>query len=170
MKRVDIFALARDAGRVVGRLRVDDLARLSQSVRETVGEIDFEFIATQDRLGRPLGRLELNGSLSLTCELCEAALAYPLHEVRTYRFARSEREVQCEPIDPGESSELLLGAVRFDVHELVEDEAILAIPISPRHTSCQAAIEAKVAMSEAESPAADTRPFSVLAQFKSRRH
>jgi uncharacterized protein len=170
MKRVDIFALARDAGRVVGRVHVSDLARLSQSVREPVGTIDFELGATQDRLGRPLGQLVLSGALSLTCDLCEAALEHSLHETCTYRFARSERELHGEPIDPEESSELLLGSVRFDVHELVEDEAILAIPISPRHASCQAAVEAKVAMADAEAPAADTRPFSVLAQLKTRRH
>jgi uncharacterized protein len=41
------------------------------------------------------------------------------------------------PIDDA-PDEPLLGSRRFDVAALVEEQAILALPISPRHAACTA--------------------------------
>jgi uncharacterized protein len=63
--------------------------------------------------------------------------------------------------------EPLLGSERFDLYELLEDEAILALPISPRHADCAAPALATpdMGLDADDKP----HPFAALAQLKSRR-
>lgn len=163
---VDVFELARTQATVRGRLALAGLTRLLASLGGSVGELEYTLQGQVDDRGRPAARLRLRGTVQLVCDRCGGALPFDIDGDSQYYFVRSEQELGRIPVDDS-LDEPLLGSTRFDLHELIEDEAILALPISPRHASCQpqAELPAVAAEGNPERP----HPFAALAQLKSRR-
>ncbi len=162
------MAMSRRRERIAGELRLASAPRLAALLRDAAGSLLFEFEASFDAQGRPGATLTVRGTLPLTCDLCAAPLAQRLDEHRRYFFVASEQQAGAVPIDPDEAAEPLAAGHALDLVALVEDEAILAVPISPRHPQCQARIA--VAATPAEPPAEGGSPFAALAQLRPRRH
>jgi uncharacterized protein len=161
MKRtVDVFELARDAGRVEGQLEAAELPRLSDLLAPPMGSIHFDFEGRIDDKGRSAADLRLEGSLGLKCDRCGTRLEWPLDESSGFFFVDDERELTALPIT-AEGDEPLLGSRQFDLQDLVEEQTILALPISPRHPSCETA-----APGAEEPEQAASRPFAALAALK----
>lgn len=163
---IDVFELARTAGRVEGLLPVAQMARLTPSLVRTEGELAFEMRGYLDPRGRPAAALSFRGAPLMTCDRCGAPVTCQLAGSARFYFVRSEQELARIPVDESED-EPLLGSERFDLYELLEDEAILALPISPRHADCSLPAQAApdTGMDAADRP----HPFASLAQLKSRR-
>ncbi len=62
-------------------------------------------------------------------------LALRLAERREFYFVATEADLAAIAIDDA-PEEALLGSTHFDLAGLIEDEAILQLPISPRHARC----------------------------------
>ena len=132
---IDIFELARTSGAVEGQLPLG-AERLRASLRLASGAIDFRLQGRMDEFGRPSVRLSIRGDLPLTCDRCAGPLDLHVEHESTFYFVHDESELAALPVSADEESEPLLGSDRFDVTALVEDEAILCIPVSPRHDAC----------------------------------
>ena len=159
---VDVFELARIRGAVGGSFPLASAARLAPMLANAAGDLTYRFEAAPDELGRPAATLNVEGDLELVCDGCGKALAFPVRVSASFWFVRTEAELNREPIAE-EGPEPLLGGRCFSVAELVEDEVILALPISPRHAECGAGI------GQEQEPAADRqRPFAGLSALKSR--
>lgn len=171
---LDVFEAARRQRVVEGRLPLAALARLRPSLAAAEGALEFRYDGGADARGRPVGRLSFAGTVALVCDRCGGPLATALAGDARYYFVRSEAELARIPVDEAEE-EPLLGSARFDLYALVEDEAILALPISPRHADCRppyaAGDEAPAApggSGEADGEAPRRRPFAALARLKPR--
>ncbi len=96
-----------------------------------------------------------------------------IDEQRLFKLALTETQAEREDAR-ADDYDVLAGSQRFDVLELVEDEAIMALPIAPRHDDCalpaQSAPEPAPRRPRRKGPSADRRPnpFSVLAGLKRR--
>lgn len=163
---LDVFELARTRGAVGGRVPLGELTRLAASLSSSEGDLVYEVLGQVDDRGRPAAHLRLRGALRLVCDRCGDALPFELDASAQFYFVRSEQELARIPVEDS-PEEPLLGSTRFDLLALVEDEAILALPISPRHVTC----EGEAASAPASSDAASERPhpFASLAQLKPRR-
>jgi uncharacterized protein len=163
---LDVFELARTQAAVHGRLPLAAMPRLVASLAGSSGDLEYTLQGEVGDRGRPAARLRIRGTVDLVCDRCGHAVPFELAGDSSYYFVRSEQELGRIPVDDS-PDEPLLGSTRFDLHELIEDEAILALPISPRHAACQPAAEVPAATVEGnpERP----RPFAALAQLKSRR-
>jgi uncharacterized protein len=99
----------------------------------------------------------------------------PVSLQSSFFFVQTEAELARIPVDDTDD-EPLLGSRRFDLDELVEDELILALPISPRHADCRSTAGASDGdAGEGGVTAPDLgdgrpSPFAVLAGLKPRRH
>lgn len=171
---VDVYELARQGGVRAGRLSVDELPRLRQSRSPEPAQgtpavpLQYRFAGCIDERGRPGARLSLAGEIDLVCDRCGAALRWPLAAQARYYFVHSKDEMARLPIEDTED-EPLLGSARFDLVELIEDEAILALPMAPRHAACELALAGDSA--RADQTAADRpHPFAELAKLRSRHH
>ena len=133
---VDVFALAEASGRASGALALDACERLAPLLASTAGQAGWVLAGGTDALGRPAATLALRAELTIRCDKCELDLAWPVERSTAFWFVRSEDDLQQVPIDDADA-EALVGSARFDVAQLVEDELILAIPISPRHPHCE---------------------------------
>lgn len=155
---IDIFELARTHGVIEGSLPLGQANRLRPELRDDAGALVFRIIGAIDPRGRPCASLRLRGELPLTCDRCARELKFAIdHEVDFY-FVREASELEALPVTVEDEPEALLGSTHFDVEDLVEEEAILCLPVSPRHATCPE--------SDRSSPAAarptQRNPFATL--------
>jgi uncharacterized protein len=164
-RKVNVFDLARRGGELGGELQTTDLARLAGELRAVVSSIDYRFSAAIDERGRPAATVTLAGKMQLTCDLCGDAIDWPLQVTRHYFFVASEAALHALPIDVAEE-EGLLGSDEFDLTSLIEDDIILALPMAPRHPSCQTEHNAGSSIARpslAEDSDRRKNPFAALA-------
>jgi len=161
MKRtVDVFELAREAGSVAGEVRSADLARLAPMLAQPDGLIRFRIEGRTDDQGRSAATLQLQGRLKLTCDRCGSELDWPLQAQAGFFFVPDEQTLNALPI-LADGDEPLLGSRHFDLLDLVEEQTILSLPISPRHERCDG--PAAAIRDDGDS---DPHPFAQLASLK----
>ena len=166
MTKVDVFELARAGGRVDGELEIARLARLAAMLARPGGRLRFGLAGCIDEHGRPAAHLDLEAELVLRCDRCGGEVAWTLAGRLGYFFVASEAELNALPIE-ADGDEALLGGAAFDVEQLVEDEAILQLPMSPRHLRCPPG--AARGEDGVGTPAERRRPFEALAGLRGRR-
>jgi uncharacterized protein len=159
MQAVDLVQLARDGGSVEGEVDAARLPRLSAMLAPPMGRIRYRLQGRIDEQGRLGASLHLEGRLGLTCDLCGGRLDWSLDESDGFFLVDDEAQLRTLPIT-AEGDEPLLASHRFDLQDLIEEQAILALPISPRHRECEQTV--RVSQSEQGT----TRPFTVLASLK----
>jgi uncharacterized protein len=161
---VDVFELARTGATAAGGVPVKALARLAGALATDSGELRYELRGFRDERHRPAAALTIRGAVSLECDRCGEPASIELDASAQFFFVASEAELNRVPIDESEV-EALVGSTQFDLLQLVEDEAILALPLSPRHPACQPARDEGLS----EAPARPS-PFAVLDLLKARKH
>jgi uncharacterized protein len=160
MKRtIDVFELAREGRSVGGELEAAELERLAALLVPPTGRIGFRLQGRVDGQGRSAATLHIHGLLGLTCDLCGSRLEWTLDESEGFFFVHDEQQLGALPIAP-EGDEPLLGSRQFDLWNLVEEQAILSLPISPRHPACERPARA------AEAEPDRRQPFAALAALK----
>jgi uncharacterized protein len=171
---LDVFELAKRGETRAGALPLAALPRLveSQSPVAAAGEplrpLMFQLEGFMDERRRPSARLALDGEIDLVCDRCGKPLRWQLQTEVHYFFVHSEDELARLPVDDAEE-EPLLGSTRFDLRGLIEDETILALPMSPRHSDCAPLADLPVAPAPDPEPDRPS-PFAQLEKLKSRRH
>jgi uncharacterized protein len=159
MRTVDVLELAREGGSVEGEVEAADLARLSRMLAAPMGRIRYRFDGRIDDRGRSAASLRIEARLGLNCDLCGERLDWALDESDRFFFVDDETQLGALPIT-ADGDEPLLASRRFDLEDLVEEQTILALPISPRHPACER-------RARAEQPEDDaSRPFAVLESLK----
>jgi uncharacterized protein len=163
----DVWELARKKASVQGELAARQLPRLAEQLAGAADErLRFSLQGGIGANGRPTAVLELDGALSVRCDRCGEAVTVPIRERARFFFVADEAELGRLPIDDA-PDEPLLGSRRFDLAALIEDQAILALPISPRHEGCAAAA---VSVAGQAPEGLTQRPFAGLAGLKKRRN
>jgi uncharacterized protein len=160
--RLDVFDFAAHGRDAQGSVPVAALPRLAESLREPTGALNYEYRGHCDAQRRPAGTLRLRGKVVLTCDRCNGPLTHEPATEQGFFFVRDEHELEALPVDPEAQADPLVGSTSFDLAALVEDEAILALPMSPRHARCQAGAAPTLAVEPAP------HPFAALAALKRR--
>jgi uncharacterized protein len=112
--------------------------------------------------------LELAATMAMRCVRCLERIDVPLAVERDYRLVATEAQAEQEDVDEDEF-DLLVGARRFDLAGLIEDEAIMALPPAPRHPDCRApamGVESADAVADIEPPTPARNPFAALAALR----
>lgn len=115
---------------IEGRLPLDTLPRLVSALAAPGSElqVNLRLLPDAECLGRLQGRLE--GVVQLTCQRClqpmpwTLAVPFDLHLVDS----EAEEERLLDRADP-----VLAEGGQLDLHEALEDEALLALPLAPLH-------------------------------------
>ena len=154
---IDSFAFARAGRRMEGEVAVSQLPRLSELVTASDDALRYEITGLIDDEGYPAANLRLKGQLNLTCQRCNSPLQFGFDRTTRFRFIDSEEELNALPIEDDEI-EAVVGSRNMSVHDWVEDEAILSLPLVPRHDKCQSAVGSK----ETVGPVSAWNPFAAL--------
>ena len=111
--------------------------------------------------------LHLNArvSLPLICQRCLAPADIEVTVDRSFRFVATEAQAEAE--DEEAEEDVLVLSREFNLHELIEDELLMAVPLVPRHEVCPT--EVRLAVQDADFEVAEAtkpKPFAILAGLK----
>ena len=154
---IDSLEFARTGQELRGEVRVAQLTRLADSLFDAAGNLRFSLCGGYDAERRPRLDLRVEGEINLRCQRCLGSLAY--------QVATESSLLVLTGKTGGETAQIVdLDGIPADPHTdvraLVEDEALLALPIAPRHPEGQCNAAVKTTQDGAASP------FAVLAKLK----
>lgn len=134
---IDGFAFAKKGGVREGKLSVSRLVRLHDLLAEVEGEVAYRLQGYLAERGQFRLRLQVTGRLSLVCQRCLKAVAYPLDVDRVLEPIPEDTELADDELEDDSRDFLPLPkSGELDVAALVEDEIILDLPPVPRHENC----------------------------------
>lgn len=170
-RHLDVAAFAQAGGRLSGQLEVRALPRLAQELGSRADErllhwqLQGERRSAVDGSVRPALHLQVQLHAPLACQRCLGALETPLTVDRHFIFVPDE--AAAEAMDDESEDDVLALAEDFDLHPLLEDELLMALPLVPRHETCPEPVTMS-AESEgfAQEQARVEHPFAALAALK----
>ncbi|PKO72313.1 MAG: metal-binding protein [Betaproteobacteria bacterium HGW-Betaproteobacteria-14] len=157
---IDSLEFARRHGTLSGRLQLGSLPRLGEVLFDASGSLSFDVI------GETVGSeaflaLKLGGQMRLTCQRCLGAFEFAL--------SASNRLLLIEAGSPwpdagqvggleDEVCDAIEASREMDLVPLIEEEILLALPISPKHERCE--------RPESVAASVEGSPFARLARLK----
>ena len=167
-RSLDVTAFCRQDGQLQGDWPLSAMPRLAAGVQALKPGAQASWSA-QGSLRPVTGgpaevwlHMQGRAEVSLECQRCLQPMTELLEVDRRFRFVRHEAEAA--KLDEESEDDVLALPQRLDLHELLEDELILALPIVPRHGVCPQALPL-AAEPEAE---VAPNPFAALAALRGR--
>ena len=157
----DAFRLARKRETLRGEATMAQLPRLARSVLDPAARVRYEITGQVDGEGHPGALMVLSGLLTLRCERCNEPMRFELEREVPFRFVVDEQELNALPIEDDEL-EVVVGSTAMALLPWIEDEAILSLPLVPRHQDCGLAPAETADEAESGRP----NPFAALARLK----
>ena len=171
--RLDVAAFAEAGARLSGQGPLGQFARLAAEAVATTeteaGTVAWQAAGEQrqDAAGRaePWLHLRAQGALPLVCQRCLTPVCTQLEVDRWFRFAPDEETAAT--LDEESDEDVLVLSREFDLPGLVEDELLMALPITPRHEVCPQDVPLSVADPDFEAAEKERpNPFAALAKLK----
>ena len=172
--RLDVAGFAAEEGTLAA---VDLIAKYPRLVSELADPADDIAVRWEahgaQRPGATGGtvpwlHLVAGAAVPLVCQRCLTPVDTELAVDRWFRFVADEATAEAE--DDGSEEDLLVTSRDFNVQELVEDELLMEIPITPVHDVCPVPVKLSVADADFdESEAAKPNPFAVLGALRPRK-
>jgi uncharacterized protein len=157
---VDGFEFCRLDEELSGVTPVAAFPRLVAEAVNSAGEIRWSFAGGHHPKGFPQLTMSVEGEVSLLCQRCLSPYRQPVASETVLVMARDEADADnTEATLDDDSIDVIVGSASMDLLQLVEDELLLSLPLSPRHESCPGDVPTLVA-DKPESP------FSVLKTLK----
>ena len=154
---IDGIEFARQGLRLAASVEVAAMPRLAEGLADPSGRLACELVGHRDGEGKSWLDLGISGHLKLYCQRCL--------EIMSHRLSVKARLLLVPPGEPLPEDELAEDGFDAVVAEkdmallpLIEDEVLLALPLAPRHLSC----EPPASTQDEREPS----PFAALARFK----
>ena len=151
---IDGYDFAASRACLSGVWPIGDFARLSPLLSSQAGTVEYSLEGMPDAKDGPALHLRIRGVLQLGCQRCLAPLEFPLRIHAVLVLARSQAEIDALPVE-AEGPDWMVASKAMEVHELLEDELLLAVPYAPRHEHCAA--QARAGAGSPASPFANLR-------------
>ncbi len=145
------FARGRDA--VSGSIGIDALPRLA-AMGCDAATLVYAVRGGEGGSGRPSLTIEISGRVRLVCQRCLGPLSFEMAALTELELAQTQAEIDAADDDV----DRVLATKAMDVAALVEDEAILALPMVPLHERCETG--------RAEGAPTKASPFAALAGLR----
>lgn len=171
VRRLDVQAFAKAAAEREGAWPLRGFARLRDLLAPAAAAADGDSLPEvrwtvrgeerPARAAQPEVWLQLGAEavLPLVCQRCLQPLQQPLALQRQFQFVRGE-DAAAE-LDGEVEHEVLALTRELDVHQLLEDELLLDLPLVPRHQVCPQPLPVAA---DADPP--DEHPFAALAALR----
>lgn len=172
--RLDMRAFAQSSSQLAGSEPMARYRRILQECRGHGSELLVSWAArgeirgAQPEMGQVWLHLHADLLAPLTCQRCLEVVDVPLLVDRSFRLVADEETAAA--LDDDSEEDLLVLAGDFNLHVLIEDELVLALPMIARHEVCPG--QPALMASDAEfgvAVAGRPNPFTALARLKSNR-
>ena len=134
---IDAFEFCRNNGYREGVTPVSEMARLAADCADKSGEIRWSIQGGSTPQGYPSLTLSVAGTVQLVCQRCLQPFSHEIDSSTMLVLGRDDEDAdQIEEILDDESIDVIVGSSCCDIRDLLEDEALLALPQSPKHEVC----------------------------------
>lgn len=134
---IDAFEFCRTNSSKEGVTPVAEMTRLNKECADPSGEIRWKVEGGTSKQGYPQMRLAVAGTVQLVCQRCLTPFAYEIDSSTLLMLGKSEEEAdEIEEIIDDESVDVIVGTRAMNLMDLMEDEALLALPQAPKHETC----------------------------------
>ena len=134
---IDAFEFCRSNGYKEGVTPVAEMPRLAAECADPSGQITWAIQGGQTRQGYPSMTLSVSGTVQLVCQRCLASFGYDLDSSTMLVLGKTDADAdEIEEILDDESIDVIVGSHACDIMQLLEDEALLALPQAPKHEVC----------------------------------
>jgi uncharacterized protein len=159
---IDAFEFCRAKERLEGEIAVADLARLCADTADSSGVIRWSLQGGINTFGYPELSLSVSGSVKLICQRCLAPYVFEIASESILVLAESEADVDgIDALVDDDAIDVIVGSRTMDILVLVEDDALLALPLSPKHDVCP-----NQGMHDVLTDSGKVSPFAVLKNIK----
>ncbi len=150
---IDAFDFCRINGRRDGTTPVAEMTRLIKDCADTSGTLAWSVEGGTSKLGYPQLTLSVQGTVQLMCQRCLTPYAYQIDSSTVLMLGKDDDHAdEIEEIVNDESVDVIVGSRTMDVNDLLEDEALLALPQVPKHAVCPETSLLDSVKSEKKSP------------------
>jgi uncharacterized protein len=134
---IDAFEFCRSNGYREGVTLVADMPRLAAECANPSGELTWTIQGGQTRQGYPSMTLSVSGVVQLVCQRCLAPFGYELDSSTMLVLGKNDEDAdEIEEVLDDETIDVIVGSHSCDIMQLLEDEALLALPQAPKHEVC----------------------------------
>lgn len=159
---IDAFEFCRLKEQREGEIAVADLPRLAKESVGKLGMIKWSLQGGSNSQRLPQINLLVSGEVRLMCQRCLSPFAFKIASSAVLVLAQDEEGAdEVDALLADESVEVVVGSPAFNVLQLIEDEVLLTIPLSPKHEACP--VQLLPALGE---EGERVSPFAVLKSLK----
>lgn len=134
---IDAFEFGRSNGHRDGVTPVAQMSRLSKDCADESGEISWSVDGSVTSHGYPALTVAVAGPVKLVCQRCLQPFSYQVDSSTMLVMGKDDADAdQIEEILDDESIDVIVGSRQCDIRDLIEDEALLALPQVPKHDVC----------------------------------
>lgn len=134
---IDAFEFCRTNGYREGVTPVTEMSRLAADCANASGEVSWSIQGGATLHGYPTMVLSVAGPVQLACQRCLAPFDYHIDSSTQLVLGRDDEEAdKIEEILDDDSIDVIVGSHAVDIRDLIEDEALLALPQAPKHAVC----------------------------------
>jgi uncharacterized protein len=134
---IDAFDFCRLKERLEGETAVADLKRLAAECVNPTTFLRWSLLGGTDAFGHPQLTISAAATVRLMCQRCVTPFEFSFATESILLLASSEEQADAiEEIVADDTIDVIVGSRVMKVVELIEDEALLALPLSPRHEAC----------------------------------
>ena len=158
---IDAFEFSRQQERSAGRIPFEDLPRLAKESPGATGSLDWSLTGGTNKFGHPQLTLSVSAMVGPICQRCLSPFSLTISSESFLVLAKDEADAdRIQEMLDDEDVEVIVGSREMNLLHLIEDEALLALPLSPRHDVCPETNGTQAQMSGKPSP------FAVLKDLK----
>ena len=134
---IDAFEFGRSNGHRDGTMPVARMTRLSKDCADDSGELSWAIDGSTTIHGHAALTVAVAGTVQLVCQRCLNPYAFAFDASTVLVLGKDDDEAdQIEEMLDDESIDVIVGSRSCDLGELIEDEALLALPQVPKHDVC----------------------------------
>ena len=171
-QRLDVAAFADAKAVLSGTGSLQKYERLAQELQAPAPDLTLDWQATGGARKAANGsvypsvHLQVQATLPLTCQRCMGEVTEAVEVDRHFLFVPDEATAAA--LDDESDDDVLAIAPDFNLQALIEDEALMALPLVPRHEVCPEPVRLGAQTDDFDSAGqAKRQPFAALAALKS---
>lgn len=170
--RLDAKAFVLAGARLEGHKSLLKYERLAQEAKGLHPDLRVDWVAVGEwrpEVGNEAGQLwmhlQARADFPMVCQRCLGPVDVPLQVDQWFRFVADE--ATAEALDDEVEEDLLALSREFDLHELIEDELLMALPVVPKHDECPTSVPLASSDDDFEEANAEKpNPFAALAALR----
>lgn len=134
---IDAFEFCRNSGHREGKTPVAEMTRLVADLADNSGELRWSIDGSLTKQGYPAMTLAVAGPVKLVCQRCLAPFEHEIDSSTMLVLGKDDEDADgIEEVLDDESIDVIVGSRECDIRQLLEDEALLALPQAPKHEVC----------------------------------